>query len=43
MPSRWSLGRQRLHCIRFTRPEQIDPAIVRPLLAGTVADTGPIS
>jgi uncharacterized protein YdhG (YjbR/CyaY superfamily) len=29
-------------CIRFRRPEQIDPDIVRALLAATVADDGPI-
>ncbi len=29
-------------CFRFKRPEQIDPAIVRPLLSGSAADTGPI-
>lgn len=29
-------------CIRFERPEQVDPAIVRPLLSGSAADTGPI-
>ena len=29
-------------CIRFKRPEQIDPAIVRPLLSASAADTGPI-
>jgi uncharacterized protein YdhG (YjbR/CyaY superfamily) len=29
-------------CIRFRRPEQIDPATVRALLGATVADSGPI-
>lgn len=29
-------------CIRFRRAEQVDPAIVRPLLSGSAADTGPI-
>jgi uncharacterized protein YdhG (YjbR/CyaY superfamily) len=29
-------------CIHFKRPEQIDPAIVRPLLSDSAADTGPI-
>jgi uncharacterized protein YdhG (YjbR/CyaY superfamily) len=29
-------------CIRFRRPEQIDPATVRALLAATVADSGAI-
>jgi uncharacterized protein YdhG (YjbR/CyaY superfamily) len=29
-------------CIRFPRPEQIDPALVRALLRATVADDGPI-
>jgi uncharacterized protein YdhG (YjbR/CyaY superfamily) len=29
-------------CIRFKRPEQIDPTIVRPLLSGSAADKGPI-
>ena len=29
-------------CIRFTRPEQVGPAIIRPLLAGSAADTGPV-
>jgi uncharacterized protein YdhG (YjbR/CyaY superfamily) len=29
-------------CIRFRRPEQLDPEVVRPLLAGSAADTGPI-
>ena len=29
-------------CIRFNRPEQIDPTVVRPLLSGAAADTGPI-
>jgi uncharacterized protein YdhG (YjbR/CyaY superfamily) len=29
-------------CIRFKRPEQIDPTIVRPLLSGSAADTSPI-
>jgi uncharacterized protein YdhG (YjbR/CyaY superfamily) len=29
-------------CVRFTRPEQLDPTIVRPLLAGSAADTGPV-
>ncbi len=28
--------------IRFTRPEQVDPAIIRPLLAGSATDTGPV-
>lgn len=27
-------------CIRYRRPEQIDPEVVRKLLAGTAADTG---
>jgi uncharacterized protein YdhG (YjbR/CyaY superfamily) len=30
-------------CIRFKRPEQIDPTVVRPLLSGSAADSGPIS
>ena len=29
-------------CIRFRRPEQMDSAVVRSLLAATVADTGPV-
>ncbi len=29
-------------CIRFKRPEQVDPAVVRPLLSGSAADTRPI-
>ena len=29
-------------CIRFRRPEQVDPTVVRPLLAGSAADKGPI-
>ena len=29
-------------CIRFKRPEQVDPTVVRPLLSGSAADTGPI-
>ena len=29
-------------CIRFRRPEQIDPAVVRALLDATVTDTGPV-
>ena len=29
-------------CIRFRRPEQIDPEVVRELLAATLADTGSI-
>jgi uncharacterized protein YdhG (YjbR/CyaY superfamily) len=29
-------------CIRFKRPEQIDPMVVRPLLSGSAADSGPI-
>jgi uncharacterized protein YdhG (YjbR/CyaY superfamily) len=29
-------------CVRFRRPEQIDPVTVRALLASTVADDGPI-
>jgi uncharacterized protein YdhG (YjbR/CyaY superfamily) len=29
-------------CIRFKRPEQIDPTVVRPLLSGSAADSGPI-
>jgi uncharacterized protein YdhG (YjbR/CyaY superfamily) len=29
-------------CVRFRRPEQIDPATVRALLAATLADDGPI-
>ena len=29
-------------CIRFRRPEQIEPSVVRKLLAGSAADTGPI-
>jgi uncharacterized protein YdhG (YjbR/CyaY superfamily) len=29
-------------CIRFRRPEQIDPESVRALLAAVVADTGPV-
>jgi uncharacterized protein YdhG (YjbR/CyaY superfamily) len=29
-------------CIRFARPEQIDPAVVRALLRATAADDGPI-
>ncbi|HEX5849057.1 MAG TPA: DUF1801 domain-containing protein [Rubrobacter sp.] len=27
-------------CIRFKRPEQINPKVVRPLLSGVAADTG---
>ena len=27
-------------CIRFKRPEQIDPTVVRPLLSSASADTG---
>jgi uncharacterized protein YdhG (YjbR/CyaY superfamily) len=30
-------------CIRFKRPEQVDPTVVRPLLSGSAADPGPIS
>jgi hypothetical protein len=29
-------------CIRFRRPELIDPATVRALLIATVADAGPL-
>ena len=29
-------------CIRFSRPEQIDPATVRALLSATARDSGPI-
>jgi uncharacterized protein YdhG (YjbR/CyaY superfamily) len=29
-------------CIRYRRPEQIDPTVVRALLQATVADSGPI-
>ena len=29
-------------CIRYARPEQIDPDVVRALLAATVADTGAV-
>lgn len=29
-------------CIRYKRPEQIDPEVVRTLLAGSAADTGPV-
>jgi uncharacterized protein YdhG (YjbR/CyaY superfamily) len=29
-------------CIRFRRPEQIDPTVVRALLRATAADSGPI-
>jgi len=29
-------------CIRFRRLEQIDPAVVRALLASTLSDTGPV-
>ena len=29
-------------CIRYARPEQVDPEIVRPLLADSAADTGRI-
>ena len=29
-------------CIRYRRPEQIDPGVVRRLLAGSATDTGPI-
>jgi hypothetical protein len=29
-------------CIRFRRPEQIDPATVRALLSATATDAGPI-
>lgn len=29
-------------CIRYKRPEQIDPTVVRALLAGSATDTGPI-
>ena len=29
-------------CIRFRRPEQIDPTVVRALLRSTASDTGPV-
>lgn len=29
-------------CIRYRRPEQLDPTVVRALLSGSAADTGPI-
>ena len=29
-------------CIRFRRPDQIDPDVIRALLRATVADIGPI-
>jgi uncharacterized protein YdhG (YjbR/CyaY superfamily) len=29
-------------CIRYRRPDQIDPAVVRGLLQATVSDTGPV-
>jgi len=29
-------------CIRFRRPEQIDPALVSALLRATATDTGPV-
>jgi uncharacterized protein YdhG (YjbR/CyaY superfamily) len=29
-------------CIRYGRPEQMDPGVVRALLAGSAADTDPI-
>ena len=29
-------------CIRYRRPEQIDPETVRALLTATAADTGPV-
>jgi hypothetical protein len=34
-----SVGRS---CIRFRQPERTDPAIIRPLLSSSAADTGPI-
>ncbi len=29
-------------CVRFRRPEQVDPTTVRALLHATVSDSGPI-
>jgi uncharacterized protein YdhG (YjbR/CyaY superfamily) len=29
-------------CVRYRRPEQIDPEVVRALLVASVADTGPV-
>ena len=29
-------------CVRYERPDQIEPDVVRALLRATVADTGPI-
>ncbi len=29
-------------CIRYRRPDQIDPDVVRELLTATVVDTGPV-
>jgi uncharacterized protein YdhG (YjbR/CyaY superfamily) len=29
-------------CIRFRRPEQIDPTVVRALLSATATDAGPV-
>jgi uncharacterized protein YdhG (YjbR/CyaY superfamily) len=29
-------------CVRFRRPEQIDPVVVRSLLRATATDTGPV-
>jgi hypothetical protein len=29
-------------CIRFKRPDQIDPTVVRPLLSDSAADKGAI-
>ncbi len=29
-------------CVRFRRPEQVDPELVRALLAATVADSGAV-
>ncbi len=29
-------------CIRYKRPEQMDPKVIRKLLAGTAADTEPV-
>jgi uncharacterized protein YdhG (YjbR/CyaY superfamily) len=29
-------------CVRFRRPEQVDPSVVRPLLSAAARDTGPL-
>jgi hypothetical protein len=36
-----AFGRKR-GCIRFRRPEQIDPTVVRALLSATATDAGPV-